>query len=460
VRVDAKYRIEHHFLVRHMALDEVPFYCTLCQFRAFKREELEQHTTSFKRHKAVREEKQVEDCPRMLVTCKEPYVITRKDIMPLSAEESKRHWASRQQEDILQQALSAALSTDEDSLAKEVEQMAAGGVTGQSNAQDKQPGTVRTNLPSPAFEPTTTPAAAQTSTARPGLMTDLTGSQTTPAATMPFQPLSPVIEASQILQPLQQLVSLFGGGLTSPAVTSTVPQATDVNAASQTPAALQQENVAQVSVGSYSDVPTQTSRKGSMQPPVVPHTYSPRAQSPVPSLPESAGVFANMPSREECKALDRSTAPSSSSSDSSAESACGHHEQILKEIQELKSSVQNFEGHFLRQCASFQDLATKLLHMARNIATPAQRQPLVVPAATAQGEGCSQYPPYVPTAAAAQRQHERGQRDRSPLRKQDSKENRPRNKSSHHGNRRDDSRDGRRDDRPDFQDRRNVNYRR
>ncbi|KAH3769210.1 hypothetical protein DPMN_170462 [Dreissena polymorpha] len=58
VYIEAKYRVYNHFLKEHMSLDQAPFYCRLCLFRCFKREELDKHFSSFRRHQLVLQEKE------------------------------------------------------------------------------------------------------------------------------------------------------------------------------------------------------------------------------------------------------------------------------------------------------------------------------------------------------------------------------------------------------------------
>ncbi|KAH3736362.1 hypothetical protein DPMN_042925 [Dreissena polymorpha] len=110
VYIEAKYRVYNHFLKEHMSLDQAPYYCRLCLFRCFKREELEKHVHSFRRHALVLQEKNIPDSPEFLVSNQSPYLITDRDVAVLSAEESKRHWLSiSKKPDILSQAIQSVL---------------------------------------------------------------------------------------------------------------------------------------------------------------------------------------------------------------------------------------------------------------------------------------------------------------------------------------------------------------
>ncbi|KAH3872079.1 hypothetical protein DPMN_035292 [Dreissena polymorpha] len=93
-----------------MSLDQAPFYCRLCLFRRFKREELDKHVSSFRRHQLVLQEKNIPDSPDFLVSNPTPYSITDRDVAILSAEDSQRHWISiSKKQDILSQAMQSAL---------------------------------------------------------------------------------------------------------------------------------------------------------------------------------------------------------------------------------------------------------------------------------------------------------------------------------------------------------------
>ncbi|KAH3876476.1 hypothetical protein DPMN_000320 [Dreissena polymorpha] len=93
-----------------MSLDQAPYHCRLCLFRCSKREELEKHVHSFRRHALVLQEKNIPESPEFLVSNPSPYLITDRNVAVLSAEESKRHWLSiSKKPNILSQAIQSVL---------------------------------------------------------------------------------------------------------------------------------------------------------------------------------------------------------------------------------------------------------------------------------------------------------------------------------------------------------------
>lgn len=48
-----RYRVIDHIQKHHLALDQVPFYCTLCMFRCSTRDALEKHVVGYKRHTLI-----------------------------------------------------------------------------------------------------------------------------------------------------------------------------------------------------------------------------------------------------------------------------------------------------------------------------------------------------------------------------------------------------------------------
>jgi hypothetical protein len=173
VYVEAKYRVYNHFLKEHMSLDQAPYYCRLCLFRCFKREELEKHVHSFRRHNLVLQEKNIPDSPEFLVSNSSPYLITDRDVAALSAEDSKRHWLSiSKKPDILSQAIQSVLP-------------------------DLSP---ISNFP-------LSPFLHQFSPAQP--------SRVTPLQTVQTQPIT-YVNLSECVGPLQQLINAIGTSTNSP----------------------------------------------------------------------------------------------------------------------------------------------------------------------------------------------------------------------------------------------------
>ncbi|KAH3742449.1 hypothetical protein DPMN_049192 [Dreissena polymorpha] len=173
VYIEAKYRVYSHFLKEHMSLDQAPYYCRLCLFRCFKREELEKHVHSFRRHALVLQEKNIPDSPEFLVSNQSPYLITDRDVAVLSAEESKRHWLSiSKKPDILSQAIQSVLP-------------------------DLSP---VSNWP-------LSPFLQQSSPAQP--------SRLTPLQTFQPQPIT-YVNLSECIGPLQQLINVIGTSTNTP----------------------------------------------------------------------------------------------------------------------------------------------------------------------------------------------------------------------------------------------------
>ncbi|KAH3859362.1 hypothetical protein DPMN_102081 [Dreissena polymorpha] len=156
-----------------MSLDQAPYYCRLCLFRCSKREELEKHVYSFRRHKVVLKEKNIPDSPEFLASNPSPYLITDREVAALSAKESKHHWLSiSKKPDILSQAIQSVLP-------------------------DLSP---ISNLP-------LSPFIQQSSPAQPHRVTSL--------QTVQHQPITNV-NLSECVGPLQQLINAIGTSTNSP----------------------------------------------------------------------------------------------------------------------------------------------------------------------------------------------------------------------------------------------------
>ena len=111
--IDVKYRMEAHIIRDHLRRDEVPFYCSLCQFRCTKEEELREHVVRYRRHRMVAVTSQVDpDDITCLKRNPEPYVIGPRDHHVMEKEESYKHWKTS----ILRRQ--ANMECEPDSLAK------------------------------------------------------------------------------------------------------------------------------------------------------------------------------------------------------------------------------------------------------------------------------------------------------------------------------------------------------
>ena len=63
---DVKSRVENHIYKYHPALDQFPFYCTLCLFRSSEKTPLQQHVHTYNRHR--------QEARKMGITDSTPYL--------------------------------------------------------------------------------------------------------------------------------------------------------------------------------------------------------------------------------------------------------------------------------------------------------------------------------------------------------------------------------------------------
>ena len=115
--IDQKYRVEAHVLRDHLRRDEVPFYCSLCQFRCVKKEELDDHLRRYKKHAVIANQAGVNPAdPACLKANPTPLEIGPRDYLIKDKEESFNHWKTcieRRQatlEESSQDALATAMS--------------------------------------------------------------------------------------------------------------------------------------------------------------------------------------------------------------------------------------------------------------------------------------------------------------------------------------------------------------
>ena len=94
VFIEARYRLQTHFMRKRMSLDVVPLYCKWCLIVADKREDMVRHVSSYTRHRAVAKEKGLTEDHGYLVENRSAYVITEWDVATLSAAESLVHWSA------------------------------------------------------------------------------------------------------------------------------------------------------------------------------------------------------------------------------------------------------------------------------------------------------------------------------------------------------------------------------
>ena len=77
---------------RHLALEEVPFYCKLCLLRCQRKDQLVTHVTKYKRHVDMAAKSNIIDHSPCLVQNAKPHVMGPLDYKPLTAEESLQHF--------------------------------------------------------------------------------------------------------------------------------------------------------------------------------------------------------------------------------------------------------------------------------------------------------------------------------------------------------------------------------
>ena len=95
--IGEKKRVMSHFKKLHLALGDFAFGCRLCMFRADTEDEFQKHLTQFKPHLSRRAEQGARypgDQAFKMVN-QTPYLITSKDVMRLSSQQSKQYWNSR-----------------------------------------------------------------------------------------------------------------------------------------------------------------------------------------------------------------------------------------------------------------------------------------------------------------------------------------------------------------------------
>lgn len=328
IYIEAKYRVYNHFLKEHLGLDDVPHHCKLCLFRCLKRSDLEAHVKSFPRHATLLREKDLVDTGDMLVTNTSPYIISEKDIVPLSDAESNQHWASRRTQaevnDLETIPLQPLSLSDGNSLIEE------------AVSQVFPEGIPNFDFPSPV------PSVASASAVQPQPVVV----QSVPVVANPIP--AATVDISQQLQQLIQVLALDN----RVRLTNTTG------------------GFAQSSAVAASPLPPTVTSPPAGEGVVHPDTAStnPRKAENVvapPSTPAQEDVFQHLapePSAEEEAKLCQKSDSSSSSACSSASSL--EHNRLLKE---LKEAVDKNTKAVKEQAHMLKELATCILNMSHII---------------------------------------------------------------------------------------------
>ena len=87
----------HHIYKYHVPLERCPYYCTLCLFRSVKKRDLDRHVRGYQPHRRLASDMGKENDPGdFLKQSKTPFVVSDKDLVRLTREESEAIWKSRE----------------------------------------------------------------------------------------------------------------------------------------------------------------------------------------------------------------------------------------------------------------------------------------------------------------------------------------------------------------------------
>ena len=121
--IDTKTRFQAHFMKHHTKADELPFFCSLCNFRCTEKKQLTDHVFSYKPHRQMAQQREVVDSSSFFRENPQPYRLLGTDFRVLSQEQSihifKQRYQQSQnppqqsqnppQQDLLCQALEASI---------------------------------------------------------------------------------------------------------------------------------------------------------------------------------------------------------------------------------------------------------------------------------------------------------------------------------------------------------------
>lgn len=88
-KIDRRYRLADHYLKEHVSLDRVPFYCSLCSFRAQDKQTLYNHINSYKGHREEEQRRGVVDLTQFLRIGRDPISLDESHMAKLSKEDSE-----------------------------------------------------------------------------------------------------------------------------------------------------------------------------------------------------------------------------------------------------------------------------------------------------------------------------------------------------------------------------------
>lgn len=101
--INEKLKVISHVYKHHIALQEAPFYCTLCLFRCQKWQQLKQHVKGFAPHifrvKAIHDRGEVHEEAKHLKKSEKPYQVGEADMCRLETEQSTKIWQERKKKD-------------------------------------------------------------------------------------------------------------------------------------------------------------------------------------------------------------------------------------------------------------------------------------------------------------------------------------------------------------------------
>ena len=90
--------VEAHIFKYHLALDQVPFYCSLCHYMTKTEKDLQKHVKGYKPHREAleaRPEKTPEEEAKFLHKNETPVTLTEEHMRRLTLEDSRKVWLDR-----------------------------------------------------------------------------------------------------------------------------------------------------------------------------------------------------------------------------------------------------------------------------------------------------------------------------------------------------------------------------
>ena len=90
--------VEAHIFKYHLALDQVPFYCSLCHYMTKTEKDLQKHVKGYKPHREAleaRPEETPEEEAKFLHKNETPVTLTEEHMRRLTLEDSRKVWLER-----------------------------------------------------------------------------------------------------------------------------------------------------------------------------------------------------------------------------------------------------------------------------------------------------------------------------------------------------------------------------